>query len=438
MKIPTELWKNWEGRIVGEKFPLKRHLGGSNDSAVFLTEHKRGTSGHAAIKLVAAENEDARLRRWGEGAKLSHPHLIRIFDSGRCEFDGARLLYVVTEYAEENLAEILPLRALSPDEATLMLPPAVDALEYLHQKGYAHGHIKPSNIMAVDNQLKISADGIGKSEDRGAVHSPGVYDAPETSSAGPSPAGDVWSLGRTLVAVMTQSEPGLSNGPAPVSVVPETIPHPLREIVRDCLRADPQQRPPLRTIVNRLQPRVTPEEKFVDSVGPPVRAKRSMTAPIIVAALVLAAVVGIRIFAHRPQPTVVESQPQSALRPSDSAAAKTAAPAIDAAQPTQAGTVRGAVLKQVMPNVSRNAQNTISGRLKVSVQVSVDSGGSVSEAKLASAGPSKYFASRALEAAREWKFTPPQVNGQASNSEWMLRFQFGRKGIQASPAEINP
>ena len=76
--------------------------------------------------------------------------------------------------------------------------------------------------------------------------------------------------------------------------------------------------------------------------------------------------------------------------------------------------------------------------MKVSVQVSVDASGNVSQAKLVFAGPSKYFADRAMAAARRWKFTPPQVDGQAAASEWVLRFQFGRTGTEVVPTEIKP
>lgn len=100
--------------------------------------------------------------------------------------------------------------------------------------------------------------------------------------------------------------------------------------------------------------------------------------------------------------------------------------------------MRGSVLQQVLPDVSQNAQNTVTGHVKVGVQVSVDASGNVAEAKFVSAGPSKYFADRALAAARRWKFTPPQVDGQAVASEWILRFQFGRTGTEVLPAETRP
>jgi len=96
------------------------------------------------------------------------------------------------------------------------------------------------------------------------------------------------------------------------------------------------------------------------------------------------------------------------------------------------------VLQQVQPDVSRNALNTITGRLKVSVQVAVDASGNVSQAKFVSHGPSQYFANRAMAAAQRWKFNPPQVNGRAVASEWLLRFQFARTSIQVFPAEVKP
>jgi TonB family protein len=91
-----------------------------------------------------------------------------------------------------------------------------------------------------------------------------------------------------------------------------------------------------------------------------------------------------------------------------------------------------------MPEVSRGALNTIRGRVKVSVQVQVDTSGKVSEARLVSPGPSKYFASRALAAARQWKFSAPQVGPQPSPSEWLLRFEFGRGSTQVFPSQVKP
>jgi|HubBroStandDraft_1064217.scaffolds.fasta_scaffold00002_142 TonB family protein len=448
MSAPTELWKKWEGRVVGGKFPLRQWLGGSDHSTVFLTELTGNKSQRAAIKLISTgslhrENLDeaAQLSRWAGAARLSRPHLIRLFEYGRCQIDDTRLLYVVMEYAEENLAEILPLRPLSPEEATQMLPAAAAALASLHLAGLVHGRIKPSNIMAVDNQLKISADGLRKTGEHTDGRAASAYDAPEVAGSGLSPAADVWSLGVTLVAVLRQKEPKLKEGGRELIVVPESIPQPLRGILRDCLQVDPRQRCTVGDILSRLQPQTLKEApevaKLVEAHLRRERRMKKIVVPIVViAALFLVVWIGSRFMVHQPPVPAAETPP--AKLPADVPAAQTPAPFSEDAKPAKKGIVKGTVLEQVLPDVPQSAQNTIEGRVKVSVQVSVDASGSVSDATLASAGPSKYFAKLALAAGRRWKFTPPQVDGQPAASEWILRFQFKHTSTQVFPAEIKP
>src|SRR5262249_49850331 len=119
----SETWKRWEGQTVNGEFPLLRYAGGSRHSAVFLTKGKPGMPEFAAIKLIAADpaNAVSHLQRWKESAELSHPHLLRLFESGQCEMEGTPLLYVVMETAEEDLSQILPERALAPAEVREML-----------------------------------------------------------------------------------------------------------------------------------------------------------------------------------------------------------------------------------------------------------------------------------------------------------------------------
>ncbi|MGB6840749.1 MAG: TonB family protein [Candidatus Sulfotelmatobacter sp.] len=441
MSTQSELWKNWEGRVADGKFPLRQWLGGSDHSAVFLTERTGAEPQKAAIKLIPADSrEAAQLSRWADAAKLSHPHLIRLFEFGCCQIDETRLLYVVMEYAEENLAEILPLRPLSAAEASQMLRPAAEALDYLHRSGFVHGRIKPSNIMAVGDQLKISADRLCKSGERGDARTPSVYDAPELVMAGPSPAADIWSLGATLLAVLTQNEPNLKNLAREPVVVPETVSQAIREIARRCLQIDPQQRCTASDILNRLQPQasrppVPVSAGAVETRTSESRSKRWIAVPIAAAALVLVVWVGSKFISHQPSVPAAEVSP---TKSQDIPAEQSPAPFAGKAQPAPTGTARGSVLHQVMPDVSQNAQNTIQGRLKVVVDVSVDASGNVSDAKFVSRGPSTYFANRALAAARAWKFNPPQVNGRAAPSEWVLRFQFRKTSIEVFPVERHP
>ena len=71
-----------------------------------------------------------------------------------------RCAYVVMERADENLAEVLAERLLTPAEARDMVFPVLSVLHYLHAKGFAHGGLKPSNIMAFGEQLKTSSDSL--------------------------------------------------------------------------------------------------------------------------------------------------------------------------------------------------------------------------------------------------------------------------------------
>lgn|SRR5208337_3548469 len=442
MSSLIDISKAWEGRVVDGKFPLQKWLGGSAHSAVFLTERNANGFQKAAIKLIPAEvsatdnlKEDVQLFRWADIAKLSHPHLIRLLESGGCQIDGTNLLYVVMEYAEEDLAQILPLRSLSPEEVREMLPPTVDALVFLHHAGFVHGHMKPSNIMAVNNQLKISADHLRKTGERENREST-VYDAPELPSMGFSPAADVWSLGATLVSILTQHEPVKSRQQGEAAVA-ETVPEPFREIAKRCLQVQPERRSTLGEILTKLKSQEPTPPKSLEQPRSEQRTNRWLILPIAVVLLLLAVWLGRKFMAQPPQLPAAETHaPESPGPIVKPRAAPAPAPFPDRVEPTPAANTPGSVLQQVLPQVSRSAQNTIQGHVRVSVQLSVDGSGNVSQAKLISAGPSKYFANQALTAARRWRFKPPQKDAQATASEWLLRFQFGRTSTQVFPAQL--
>jgi TonB family protein len=275
----NDVWKRWEGQVADGRYPLRRYLGGSERGPVFLTQSGGPERLNWAIKFYVADPEiaDAQMARWDQAAKLAHPHLLGVLHTGRCELGGARLLYAAMECADEDLSQVVPVRSLTAVEAGEMLRPTLEALAYLHGKGLVHGHIKPSNIMAVGEQLKISSDGISAARNPAIGRSrPTAYDAPESGTRGPSAAGDVWSLGVTLVEVLTQrlpewefkgqEEPRLLRMPAPFA-----------DIARQCLRRDPQQRCSLGDIAARLDPDAGPlgkqEAVAVKAAAPaPLRA----------------------------------------------------------------------------------------------------------------------------------------------------------------------
>jgi serine/threonine-protein kinase len=246
---------DWVGRVIDGRFILLQWLGDSGWSGVFLTDLYEPGSRKAAIKLISADVGEAEtyIAGWAATKTLSHPHLMTPLHTGRYQIDAAVLLYAVTEYAEEVLSEIIPERPLTPSEVKDMLVPILDALSYLHGKGFVHGHLKPSNIMAVEDQVKLSGDSLqvtGQFGKRSLALT--VYDAPEVATETISPAVDVWSLGVTLVEVLTQHPPVWDRSTSKEPFVPECIPQPFADIAKECLRSDHARRCTISDVKDRL------------------------------------------------------------------------------------------------------------------------------------------------------------------------------------------
>jgi len=481
-------WKQWAGQVVNGSFPLRQYLGGSDHSAVFLTERRGRDPQRAAIKLIAVDpgNSARQLASWEWAAKLAHPHLLQLFETGSCQLDNVVLLYVVMEFAEENLAQILPQRALTPEEARDLLEPALDALAFLHGKSLVHGRLKPSNILATQDLLKLSSDSLVRTDDSAGgvakmvVAYPSVYDAPEVASGKLSPASDSWSLGMTLMEALTQRLPAHEGIAEPM---PETVAAPFMGIAHCCLRRDPARRCSAADIAARLRgnmssPLSRPSSKIQGPSTiriPAESGKWRYILPVAAVALVAGAIlVGPKLLNNQsaPQPTtsiagdqsnqpslssshsqeteapaavkasgVTKSsthrrgkadQPAVASQPSESVPVTSNAPGADA--PVGTSGQRPAV-QQVMPTVSKSARDTVHGTIKVRVKVEVDPSGNVQTASLVSPGPSKYFARQAMQAAQQWKFAPPQ--GQDPRT-WIVRFGFKRSGTEAVLESATP
>jgi len=435
---------DWIGQVVDGKFTLIQWLGNSGHGDVFLTELPGDSPQKAAIKLFPsnAPSAESQMAGWSAAKRLSHPHLMRLIHVGQCQIRGTKLFYAVMEFAEENLSQILPERPLTPTETREMLEPLIGALAYVHQEGMVHGHLKPSNIMVVKDQLKLSCDGVQAAGSR--VKPPPiltVYDAPERTKQGLTPAADIWSLGVTLVETLNQAPPAWDKSKNRDPLVPSSVPSPFADIARDCLHTDPALRCTLKDIQARLRPassvaaasKVKPMPKMMPAPVAKADSTRLRIAAILAAALIL--IVGIVFLATRSRPS--GSSPAETQQASPTAKTSGAAPPLPKSS-AAVGTFKGAVVSRVLPDVSPSASNTIHGTVKVRVKAAVDSNGSVSDASLESTGPSRYFSNLALQAAQQWKFKPPQVNGKPVASTWILQFEFRQTGPSVTPSESSP
>lgn len=422
MRMPD--WKRCEGELAGGEFPLERYLGGSEGSAIFLT---RFASGRAAIKLVLASRTQAGelVGRWNRAATLCHPHLVRVFAAGTWALAGTPLAYLVMEYAEENLAEVIRERPLTTDETREMLQPVADALAYLHRQGLVHGNLKPSNILAVEDTVKISSEAVSTGD----------------------PDADIRALGVTLVRALSQRASTVEHdGQDPAA---DALPIPFREIAQTCIQSDPR----LRWSADKIGAWLRSPERWASTlpasttlVAKPATGK--LRPQYYVAGLTLV-FVGMAIVAgllmHRtasPVPSAAESvRPAPAFAPpgpspTGQAAVPKAAPPVqadrEAEPPHGTPAARDGITLRVIPDIPIKARNTVHGTTTVVVRVAVDPLGNVTEATLERSG-SRYFGKLAMEAARHWQFDPVEGEGPRN---WILRFEIMRTGTRVIPRRI--
>ena len=473
--------KDWAGQVVDARFRLVQWLGSSGQSSVFLCEIDENPEQKAAIKLFPAGAEGAEecAAGWGAVAGLYHPHLVQVLYTGRDRINDTDILYVVTEYAGEILSEILPERPLTPDEVKEMLGPMFDALAYLHQNGFVHTRIKPSNIMVVDDQLKLSLENARIASEIGRPPEVlEIYDAPERALGKAFPASDLWSLGVTLVEALTRIPPAWNRTSDNEPIVPPSISEPFARIARECLRGDPELRCTLNDVKACLETGAAIPHRSVAPTKKPARGGRRAAVLGLCAVVLIAvfAIVMVRWHSARSDTTSSSQQaPAAAPTPESTPPAQQAdsapqaqtaqqhpapvppaqpeAPASEAAapqpapmpqvktpapEPPQGLAAKGSVAQQVLPDAPEKAIRTIQGTVKVSIQVNVDPSGAVSNATIYSQGPSQYFANLALKAAHSWKFAPARVGGQGVASVWLLHFLFRQSGVQAIPVEQTP
>jgi TonB family protein len=427
----TETWAKWESLVINGVFPLRRFLSRSNHSVVFLTESKAHGLSEAAIKLIPAHptRGELQLSHWRTVAGFSHPRLIRLFDSGSCQIAGHPFLFVVMEYAHQTLAQILPHRPLDSNEVQELLPPTLDALSFIHGEGLVHRKLKPPNFLVVNDQLKLSSDTLQPSGDARPGAKLTVYDAPEAKDGRVFAPADIWALGITLVEALTQRPPAWPDRRSDTLSLPADLPSPLDGIIRRCLSHNPSERPtalelkaPKQIAAPSTAAHAAPsaEPPNESALAPAHEApERRLSVPLIALfAVLLAAVWGASRLLHSRHPTQVTTtassdSPQMAVpaMPESPAAASISAPA--------------SVLHQAIPEISRGAQATIHGRIKVTVLLTVDQTGRVVKTTLKNSAPSRYFDHLATEAASQWQFT--QANSAAPR-KWLLHFEFSRDG----------
>ena len=467
-ELMTNEWTRWQGHVVNGVFPLGRLLGCSEQSGVFLTRWEDSSQRDVAIKLFPADSAQAaaQLQRWARAGSLAHVHLLSLLESGACQLGGFPYLYVVMEYADQTLAQLLKQRALTAEEAREMLLPMLQALAFLHRQDLVLGRLKPANVLVVGDQLKLASDTMRSvGEHALSARAGSAYDPPEAVDGTSSAADDIWALGVTLFEALTRRTVPNSAGHRSAPMLPADFAPAFRDVVSSCLRPMPQDRPDVTELLAwttgkpvRSNTDTRPQTKAASADPPrpvpsvPARdalrrtgqfpGQRALIVLVLVSAGVLAlAWAGVRLFRTHASPDIVAADSAADLT---APTADTGAP--NALQPhaadhlpsatTQAASDATApfALHQVMPDVPKNAARTIRGHIKVSVRAVVAADGTVSAVVANRGGPSKYFQRLAEQATKQWRFAPAHT---ASQRVVQVQFDFSRETTTGHAVPVN-
>ena len=254
-------------RAIGDRYALEREVGRGGMATVYLAEDRRHGR-HVALKVLRPELAQALgaerfLREIEIAAKLSHPRIVPLLDSGTAD----ELLFYVMPYVEgESLRDRLARETQLPvDEALEITRQTAAALAYAHSHGIVHRDIKPENILLTAGEVLVTDFGIARAvtaaggahltESGIAVGTP-AYMSPEQASGASDINGrsDLYSLACVLYELLAGEPPftgptaqaitarKLSESAPDVAVVRETVPPALAETLRKALARVPADR----------------------------------------------------------------------------------------------------------------------------------------------------------------------------------------------------
>ncbi|MEX2155172.1 MAG: protein kinase [Gemmatimonadaceae bacterium] len=260
--------------LVATRFVLERELGRGGMATVYLareTKHER----QVAIKVLhpeisAAFGAERFLREIGIAARLSHPHLVPLIDSG--EADG--LLYYISAFVPGgSLRDRLVRDGKLPIQDAIRIVEEVGAgLDFAHRAGFVHRDVKPENILFADGHALLADFGIARAfgadatphpaTDSGQLTAPGIavgtpaYMSPEQAAGEVhlDARSDIYSLACVLYEMLAGAPPFVGPSarhvmarhvmekPRRLRALRPEISAPLEDAIHKALEKDPSRR----------------------------------------------------------------------------------------------------------------------------------------------------------------------------------------------------
>jgi eukaryotic-like serine/threonine-protein kinase len=239
---------------LADRYLLEREIGAGGMATVYLARdqrHKRSV----AVKVIRPElsgpaGVERFLREIELAARLQHPHILPVFDSGVVDQDGSGPMpYFVMPYVEgETLRQRLQREGRLPIETAVTIATEVaDALAYAHAHGVVHRDIKPENILLTGGHAVVADFGVAKAIELGvaapesesprltraglAIGTP-LYMSPEQATAEDTvdARSDQYSLGCVLYEMLAGEPP--FTGPTQQSVIARSLSAPRPHVSR--------------------------------------------------------------------------------------------------------------------------------------------------------------------------------------------------------------
>jgi predicted ATPase/tRNA A-37 threonylcarbamoyl transferase component Bud32 len=166
-------------KVIAGKYRLIREIGSGGMATVYLADdlkHQR----QVAIKvmkpeLASAIGHDRFLREIEIVARLNHPHVLPLFDSGA---DGERLFYVMPFISGASLrARLDREKQLDLPETVRLTREIASALGHAHRQGLVHRDIKPENVLLADGIALVADFGVAR-----AMHAADATDRTQVST----------------------------------------------------------------------------------------------------------------------------------------------------------------------------------------------------------------------------------------------------------------
>lgn len=222
-----------------DRYQIERLLGRGGMAVVYLATDRKHDR-RVAIKvlvpdLAASVGTDRFLREIEIAAKLQHPHILPVYDSGEATGPSGEtfLYYVMPHVAGESLQARIERGGRIPSAEALRIAREIaDALDHAHRAGVVHRDIKPANVLLSDGHAMVADFGIARAVSASggsdltragiAIGTPS-YMSPEQALGAPDLDGraDIYALGCVLYEMLAGSPP--FTGPTPQSVIVKTM-----------------------------------------------------------------------------------------------------------------------------------------------------------------------------------------------------------------------